>query len=265
MNEKQTTTTIVVSESTFKILLKELKPFILPFVLIVFSILAFYFIVYPQVQDVLKLKDQETAIKSDISKLSANQAVISSINDNDYKNDIDILTRAMPEGKDYTGVIKAIAAAANGSSVPLDSYSLAVGNLATLSANLSTQSSLSVALQVNSNPQSVQRFSSELLKSVPLCEITSLNTNGISGGVSTAFFYQPYIEQTFNPLLPIVQVNSADLAIINQIKDWENIQDTNYATASSQLSLSPTPTPTPIPSLTPSPESLATPSPTLAP
>jgi len=233
---------IVVSENFFKTFIKDIRSYLIPFAIILVCLVAFYLVVLPNISSIFALRDQEASLNSQVAQLQANQTSLSSINDKAYASYLAILTRALPQIKDYTGVIKELGAAANVSGVTLSDYSFQVGNLATLSANLSSQNSLSVNFQANADINDAQVFIEDLLKSVPLCEISSVNISDGVANINASFFYQPFTTPPFNATIPIYSPSGNDISLINSIKDWETIQDQNAATASSELIVAPSPT-----------------------
>ncbi len=256
------TRNITLSEGSAKVLYKKYKALFIPYLVLLLTFVAFYFIEYPQIQQLPTLTSQVSQISLTNNQLRENEKVLSSINDKNYSEYLATVSAVLPQQKDYTGVIQAIAGAANASNTTLSDYTFQVGDLATNSARLATQNSLSVSLLLTNGAFDTQHFATKLLQSIPLSEISDLSVNNVSATLDTSFFYQPYTQAGYNPKTPIFLLSNNDINTINVFKKWKDAQETNAATASALIT---NPSVTPIPgaylnggSLSPTPTSTTT-------
>lgn len=169
------------------------------------------FAVVPQVQSLFTLNDEIAESRNKVTILKNNAQFLNSLNTQKLSDDLQITFDALPSEKDFVGIISAINNSAAISGVELDTYNLAIGELATPSAGLEAFFPLSVDVVVNGDEASVTKFLSTTQEALPLSEIDSIqledNEQGsIIASIKIIFFFKVYKNENYSVATPILFV-----------------------------------------------------------
>src|SRR5436190_24224617 len=94
--------------NTLSLLYEHYRDFLIPFGVIIASILVFLFVVIPQVNFYLKSKDQEKLELTKLQNSQSSTAVLKSMDEAELNNNIENLSAALPLINDFAGVIGAV-------------------------------------------------------------------------------------------------------------------------------------------------------------
>jgi hypothetical protein len=159
---------------------------------------------------------------------------------------LQIVSVALPPNKDFSGVLDGISVAANKSGVFLGDYEFQVGNISTPSISIQSFPSLQITLKINGGVSGVTRFITELYKTVPLSEVSSVKVSNSDSEITALFYYKPFPPLGFNSSLPINTVSPQGLSVINTLSSWNNavkviVPAVQQSSASSSGGINPNP------------------------
>lgn len=156
--------------------------------LVSFAVLGKF--VLPQLENWATLQAQVKTARDDIKTLQSNQLIVDSISQQSLTEQFDVVTKALPYEKDYSGIISAIDLATLESEVVRDDYSFSVGNLSTQSAKLSNSQSISFQLSLQGELAQIKSFLTIIKEKLPLSEIVSFSYQSGNADLSILFFYR---------------------------------------------------------------------------
>lgn len=188
--------------------------------LILFAILGKY--VLPQLENWASLQTQVNAARDDVKTLQTNQQIVDSIDQQLLTKQFDVVSKALPYEKDYSGIISAIDLATLESGVIRDDYSFSVGNLSTQSAKLSNSQSISFQLSIGGELSQVKNFLTIIKERLPLSEIVSFNYQRESADLNILFFYRSLPKDLkIVYLSPITALNDQKTSLLRTLTLWK--------------------------------------------
>lgn len=244
-----------VDEAVFRILYYKYKDYIIPVSIFAISLIIFMQVLLPQFENFLAQKDQIAASEQTIAVMTQNYNSIISQKDTDLDKFLGIANTALPQDKDFAGILTAISNAAGLSGVTLNDYAFQIGDLTGTKTLPQNQDSLKVNLVINGSLEQAKAFITALQHQMPISEVTDIEVSSASTAtINTDFFYSPLGRNSFDDTTPIKMVSSSEKKILEDL--GANINTAPVApsvpmvTPISSLSL---PTPTSQISLTPIP------------
>ncbi|HSX40642.1 MAG TPA: hypothetical protein VLF68_03430 [Candidatus Saccharimonadales bacterium] len=204
---------------TLRLLYNKYKPYLVPVCIFVSCVLLILFVIMPQVQNFLTAQSQEAQAKAKVTTLKQSIAVLSSLSDSQVNQNFQIATTAMPDSKDFAGVLSAITGAASKSNVTLGDYSFTPGNLSPGKDDLRSPT-MQVTLTVNGGAQSATSFAQALLHSLPLSQINNIKINNSQTSLTVSFYYKPYPPAQANSQTAVLPFSIADTKLLDQLSLW---------------------------------------------
>ncbi|HEX7041718.1 MAG TPA: hypothetical protein VF189_00570 [Patescibacteria group bacterium] len=204
------------------------------------------------------MKDSISGDSQKLSTLQQNLKIISSFDDNELNNYLDISTRALPAEKDFAGVLQAISSSAAGAGTILGDYSFQIGDITADTKSKTTQLPLQLSITIKGDLTTARRFIEELKNQLPLSDVTSVsvNSNGTIA-VTAIFYYAPLPKISFDDSIPLLTISTKEKEMLKLLDNPSNPDSITNVQAS-------TPTPTPFSSITVTPTVVVSLTPTIA-
>lgn len=180
------------NQGVLKILYYRYKMVLVPSVIVLLSVLVFFIFIFPQFQGLSDLQATKDNLVSQVALLKNNENTLASINDADITDRLSTTTKALPPEKDFIGILSTISKASLDSGVLLNDFSFSVGDLATPSAQASSQLSLSITLNVQGSLLNVDNFINDLSNAFPLSQVTSVQSTNYTSTIVASFYYKPF-------------------------------------------------------------------------
>lgn len=143
---------------------------------------------------------------------------------------LQIVTQTLPADKDFKSILSAISTASIISGVSLNAYSFQVGDLSSApsipnqipaaAATTTTTNGLSyiaVTVTVNGDIDKVRKFIAAIEEGFPLAEVTGVDGNGQSVGITLQFYQKPYPQSTLSLETPIAPLSSGETALLEKL------------------------------------------------
>jgi hypothetical protein len=232
MNEK-----IDIDSKSLNYILVRSKPYAIPVVIILVSIILFFQFVIPQFHSLLAARKeaQDSVVKLGI--LKKNLAMLANIDDGNLNSQVNTVKLVLPSDKDFIGVLNSIYFASQRTGVSLGSFSITVGDISN-SANSSSAPDIKLSIPVNGGITEINNFVETISKLAPLSEIYSIKTGGVSSVVNLSFYYKPLEASNYSPDILISPISQTGLDLISELNGFENIsstlQPTPQATSSAE-------------------------------
>lgn len=211
-----------IDSNTLLILYKHYKEYLLPFFVIISCVFVLFLIVIPQVQQYFSLRDQLKTEQEKLVILKNNYNYLSSLDDTKLDSDFKSLSQVLPSNKDFAGVMNAIAVASSRTGVSVGDFEFAVGDLAKSSEEISGYPSIKIEIKLGGNAQSITKFTSELFKTAPISEVTSIKTSGSLSDLVILFYYKTFSPENISNDSPIIPTSEKSQLLINEIASWNS-------------------------------------------
>jgi hypothetical protein len=205
-----------------KILYLHYKAFLLPFGVVVVSVLMIFYLIFPQIQQYFNLQDTIGIEQQKLDTLVGNYNFLNSLDDNQVNSNYQLLTGALPPEKDFAGIINAITYVSGQTGVAVGDFQFSLGNLSP--SNLSGTAYLSTKIEISlkGSPQNVVAFTREIIKTIPIADVDSLSVGQNSSDIVLVFYYKPLPSQSISDQIKIVPLSTNQQNLINTITNWNN-------------------------------------------
>ena len=207
--------------NTLSLLYEHYRDFLIPFGVIIASILVFLFVVIPQVNFYLKSKDQEKLELTKLQNLQSSIAVLKSMDEAELNNNIENLSAALPLNKDFAGVIGAVSAVSVKTGVSVMDFSLQVGDL---QKNTSSASFPSIPVSIKlSGPYSlILNYITEMYKTSPLSETLAFKIEGDAAVVTQSFYYKTFSKTVIDENASLFSLSESEKSLLTTITSWNS-------------------------------------------
>ncbi len=212
----------VFNENTLRILYEKHKTYLIPAIVIVVSVLLFFFAVIPQIQNFFLLRSEAENTREKITVVKENIAFLSSVNQRDLGNKLQTVVYALPVEKDFAGILRVIVLAAEDAHVTLGDFSFAVGSLTLQSTKITNALPIEVDLTIGSDISGTKRFLQALTERFPLSEVTTIQISDKSSSMKAFFYYKPLPQFTFDENSKIEGLSKADEALFTTLSSFKS-------------------------------------------
>ena len=246
MNIINSSTKINLDVETLRILYKHYKGFLLPVGVILVSILVIIYIIFPQIQQYASSQNLVSAEQQKLDMLNANYNVLASLDDAQIAADFKKLSFVLPPQKDFAGIIDAISYVSAKTGVSVGNFEFSLGNLSSENFSGTAYPSTKIDISLKGDSKNIANFVSEIVKTMPIAEVTSVNISGSVGTLSLLFYYKPFPSQNISDQTQITLLSASQQSLIKQVSAWNSVAageslvlPTNPATASANTTGSP--------------------------
>ncbi|MDP3988403.1 MAG: hypothetical protein Q8P80_04645 [Candidatus Levybacteria bacterium] len=212
---------ITFEENVIKILYFRYKGFVLPLVVIFLSIIIFFQLIVPQLQEWFSMRDQEDVMKGKIQVLKNNLNFLSGMNDSTLESQYTLSSSVFPSEKDFIGILDKISMTSGNSGVRVGDFSFQVGEIAEKpKAQGNSRLSIKLVLNVGGDLAQTKKFLEELSKTAPISGVESVQTSGNAATVAILFYYRPAASVMINYEQQIQPLNPTERATLEKLASW---------------------------------------------
>ncbi len=212
-----------IDSAMMKFLYVKYKQYLLPAGVIAVCAFLFIFVIIPQFQNLLSAQQQAKVEANKLAILRNNLNLLSNLDETQLNTQLQIVSTALPPGKDFAGILTAVSIAANRSGVSLGDYQFQVGDITKpQEPGAVSFPYLKLVLTINGGINGVTGFITELYKTAPLSEVTSVRVSSATSEVTAYFYFRPFPPLGFNDNVPVTIVSPQGLATITNLSSWNN-------------------------------------------
>lgn len=206
-----------------------------PIASIVVSVLILFFVVWPKITSVFKLRADNTQLSSRTAAMTAKANLLASLNKSTLDSQVSVAEKVLPSDKSTFTFVRFVEASAIRSGVILNKIDVAPGLISgdssapkdagsTLSADNGVLSKIQIKLAATSDYRSLLAFLAQIYSSVRVVGIQDVAISaGSSSGSSTALKTSMVIDAYWKSLpgqlgsieSPIDNLNDKEIAILN--------------------------------------------------
>ncbi|MDE2590134.1 MAG: hypothetical protein KGL95_10790, partial [Patescibacteria group bacterium] len=221
-----------INQTTFHILYFKYKIYFVPIGAFIVAILLLLNVVLPEIQQWYSDQDKIAQIEAKIDVLNKSLNTVNNLDSKALDANLKTATNALPDGKDFIGVLTAVSSAAQDSGTSVNDYAFQVGDLT--NKKIQKDTFLQITVSLKGNIDHIRQFVSALKNQFPLSRITEIHIAGNQGASLTIiFFYKPFPQIAFSGndvLLPLTDKEE------KTITSLQNISLGNFNTASDSAS-----------------------------
>jgi hypothetical protein len=204
-------------QTTVRILVRRFRPFFLPAIVITIAIVLAAAFLLPLVQQVISMQDELRAKQERIRILSTNLDTLTALDANELDRFVLLARNALPEEKDYVGILDAISDASVVSSVSVGDYDIQVGDIRQSTGD---QKTLQISLNISGNVTSIAAFTSNLQKRLPLADVIEVRMNNqTTANVVVQFFFAPIGRLSNDPGIALPVIGPRQREILTLLSD----------------------------------------------
>jgi len=202
-----------------KIIYYKYQVYVVPVIAFVVSWFIFFQFVMPQVNNFLTVKDQVAVSEQTLAVMTQNYNTLVSLNTAELATDTSIVNQALPQVKDFAGILNAISAAAAASGVSVNDYSFQIGDInSIIQASNTNAQTVQLALTIVGNIAQTKEFLKSLSLQLPLSEAVLVSITGKTGAAITAnFYYSVASKKTFIDTNPLPVLNSVQKKLLHDL------------------------------------------------
>lgn len=238
---------VSIDQLLFRNLYYRYKRFVTPFTTILVCLLLFWFVVIPQIQNWLALRDALAIDEENLQVMHQNLSLVTSFDNAKLDTTLRTATNALPTEKDFAGILSSLQNAGAVAGVSLGDYSFQLGDISGLDIQgKSAQAPIQLTLNIKGSLESTRAFIAQLKNQLPLSDITSVSVNSNeSVTVTIIFYYATLPKVVFKDSVPLPVLSSADLKTLDALSLGDT-QVEQFASPSASPSPTNIPSPTPI-------------------
>jgi len=212
--------------NTITILYRHYKDYIIPVIVVIFSILILIFIVNPQINQYFSSSDQLKTQTQKLEVLKNNYNFLTKMSDDKSDKDILSLSSALPLNKDFVSSMNAVSYAASKTGVSVGAFQVNVGNLTKDSGPVDQTGvvypSIQMQITLGGKAQAIFEFINTLYKTSPVSEISSIKFDQGVGTLVINFYYKQYSIKNLDGQSPIVPFSAEKENTIKEVTLWNN-------------------------------------------
>lgn len=205
---------------TLKFLYERYKDFVIPFVMVIVSILLFSRIVLPSVFDLLDTREKQKTVAQALTNIENKLGILRGIDESELDSRLRIVAKTLPIDKDFEGILYAISDAAGRSGISIENFKFAVGDLSEEEGETREGRefpSLEVELKLKGSAYEVNNFIERLQRTAPISEVNKISAQETSSAVKVDFYYKRLTRTKLDDSIPLPPSSDKESQLINEL------------------------------------------------
>lgn len=191
-------------------------------------IILLFQVVIPQVQNWFSIANEVEVTRARLSVVNRNITFMNTLDKNALSEQLILSTEALPIEKDFGPIVNALSDAAITSGVTIDDYNFQPGNIASISGQF-TDPALKdfgftkVIVSLQGDAAKVQGFLQEVRENLPLSEVVKVVGDTQETVITLQFYQKQFPKITFKDDEPLTSLSTLDVALLQQLNEWQTI------------------------------------------
>lgn len=207
--------------NSLKFIFSKNKPYILPIIIMLVSLILFFQFVIPQFRALNVTRKEALDASAKLEALKTNLDILTNINGETLDSQFRILTLALPLNKDFIGILNSVRSTAQKTGANLGSFSFSVGDISKFE-NGDNFPVVKLSIPINAEIAVMNNFIEIIGKTVPLSDVYSVKVGEVSSMVNLSFYYKPLDTSNYSQDVRISPISQKGLALINQLSEYGN-------------------------------------------
>lgn len=208
--------------NVLKILYAHYKKIIIPSFAIFISLFIFIKFIIPQIEGLILIKQETKASYDRVNILKNNLQTLTSLNDSDLDNTLQIVTKALPTSKDFNGILNALSVVSLKTGASLGNFSFQVGDLSVFKDTGGKYLFLKLSLNVSGDTVIVNNFINAINNTLPLSQIVSVEMSDKNSSMTILFYYKPLPPIVYSNKSPVPTISKKDFSLIEKLSSFNN-------------------------------------------
>lgn len=224
--------------ATLSIIYKKYKEHIIYLAIIVVCILIFVFLTIPKISQIGIISQERKAEEEKLKILKNNVSILQNTDDSLLESQVQAVSSALPENKDFEGILNAISLASSKSGASLSDYDFGVGELSDQTTPTVGYPYIKLTLNIKANQAQTISFLKNISETVPLSQVSSITEILGSTSVEMFFYYKASIPDDLSKSVALNNMSESDRDLISTLSMWGNytpgiISDNSASSSSS--------------------------------
>lgn len=223
--------------ATLSVLYKKYKEHITYLGIILVCFLVFIFFTIPKISQIGAVRQERKAEEEKLKVLKKNISILQNTDNNLLESQLKAVLDALPESKDFEGILNAISLASSKSGASLSDYNFGVGDLLDLTTPTANYPYIKLTLNINANQAQTISFLKNMSETVPLSRVESVTETTGSTKVDMLFYYKASVLEGLSKSAVLIDISQSDKDLISAISTWNtsliNVVFDNSASSSS--------------------------------
>ncbi|OGH22068.1 MAG: hypothetical protein A3F31_01675 [Candidatus Levybacteria bacterium RIFCSPHIGHO2_12_FULL_38_12] len=210
------------SEDDIRLLYIHYKEYFVSAAVIIISTVVFLLLIPSQIINVFKSHEESLIANNRLKVLSGNFDLLSKVSENTLDQHLRLSSAALPNTKDFDGIISGISFAGLSAGIRVSDYGLEIGDVEPDFSQVNKISSLSLTLTIDGGVEGMKRFLEELAFVFPLSEVTEVQTSGSISRVSVDFYFKPFPPAKLDNNKPISSLTKSEASLMDKLSSYGN-------------------------------------------
>lgn len=185
-------------------------------------IILFIIVIIPQIKNLVITIQKASKNQKELEVLKNNVNFFSGLNDSEQDLEVKIVTSSLPSEKDFVSVLRSLSDVSSKSRVSLGDFNFKIGELSTKSAQTTAKPSIALSVIINGDALDASRFLNELAKSLPISEVTDVQTGITQSTLNVRFYYKPFTPIVFNNEVQVRERSKKSREVMALLSSWYN-------------------------------------------
>lgn len=200
------------------------RSFILPLGVILVSVAILFFVLIPQINQYLNTRNQLKMETTKLNVLRNNFNFLSNLNEAQSESDLQVLTKTLPTGKDFLGIMTAVSDASSKVGITIDTFKFSLGNISKITNPLNTPyPTIQMDLRTIGDARILTSFINELYKTAPLSGIYSIKEQDNKAIILLYFYYKPLPPENISDEHSVSALSAGDQKLLGNIYAFGNL------------------------------------------
>lgn len=199
--------------------------FVVPLLVVTFSIILIYQVFIPQFYSILDSRDKIEQKKESLSRLSEINSYLGSIPDGLLDKYLAIADDSYLSYGDIISIYSGISSSAFSSNVNISNFSIVPGYVYRKNENVQTtdlQGNVNINITVNSdNNRNIVLFGKSLYTALPLFEVKSINYKEKDAVYEISAYRKPYEIKTLSKIGQIKEITNNQKKMLDRLEQWK--------------------------------------------
>ena len=205
---------------------KKHKNQLVPAALFLAAFFVIFRIILPQWSDIQNVKEELSKKNISIETLKSTLSVLQATPDATVDKNYELVTTALPVGKDIILIFNELNNAAQKASVKLGGFSLKVGGvyskqkITITGKTVSGIPYLNILVKASGDTNKLKDFANVMYKSLPLIEIKTIDISKRDAQYDSNFFFNPIALRSSKANIPLTQIDAGENSLLKQLEGW---------------------------------------------
>lgn len=208
--------------ATLTILYKKYKEHIIYLAVIAVCFLVLVFLTLPKLSEISTSGQERKEEEKKLEILKTNSRILQETSESDLDERLKIASSALPESKDFEGILNALSVASSKSGASLKDYEFGVGSLSETESTTQSYPSIGLSLDVSASQAQLTALLKNLSETLPLSEVTGIKGTSSNTSIDMVFYFKASASSdSFTETTPLSDLSDEDKKLMSTLDSWQ--------------------------------------------